>query len=68
MRIDLYIEKNIWLQHQKWTKCYTNKILHFDNIIILRSENNYRVVKEKLQFSIGDLYTVTTRINVLLDR
>ena len=32
VRIGLYIEEHIWPQRQKWAKCYTNKILHFDNI------------------------------------
>jgi len=66
-RIGIYIEENIWPQRQKWAKCYTDRILHFDNITTSRSEGGHRVVKEKLQSSTGDLHTVITRIGVLLD-
>lgn len=61
-RIGIYIEEHIWPQRQKWAKCYTNKILHFDNITISRGEGGHRVVKEKLQYSIGDLHTVTSKL------
>lgn len=66
VHIGLYIEEHIWPQRQKWAKCYTNKILHFDNITTSRGEGGHRVVKERLQFSTGDLHTVLGKLERLL--
>ncbi len=65
VEISLYIEEHIWPQRQKWAKCYTNKILHFDNITTSRSEGGQKVVKEKLHFATGDLHTVTGKLDKL---
>jgi len=49
-----YIEEHIWPQRRKFVKCYTDRLLHFNNIATSRAEGGHRVVKQRLQFSTGE--------------
>lgn len=48
-----YLDDNIWKWRRKWAKCYTDKALHFGNIVTSRSEGDHSSVKDRLQFSTG---------------
>ncbi|KAI1000727.1 hypothetical protein K3495_g7471 [Podosphaera aphanis] len=45
-----------------FVKCYTNKLLHFDNTTIQRAESAHRALKAQLGFSTGDLRRVVNSI------
>ena len=84
VNIVIYIEDNHWNNRKKWVKYYTDKVLHFDNIITSRDEKRHHVVKNRLQYSIDefksqlfvailtiidDLKTIMNKLNLLfIDR
>ena len=47
-----YLKKHLWSTRRKWAKCYTNKILHFENIATSRDERAHHQIKQQLQFFI----------------
>ena len=49
-----------------FVKCYTNKVLHFETIIISRSEGDHAVLKRQLNSSTEDLKTMIDDILLLL--
>ena len=57
-----------WLHisRQKFVKCYTNTIRHYENVVTSRVEGGHTVLKSKLGISTGDLPTMVTNIDSLL--
>lgn len=51
---------------QKFVKYYTDLVTHYGNIVTSRVEGGYTVLKSKLGISTGDLLTVVTNIDSLL--
>jgi hypothetical protein len=49
-----------------FVKCYINKVLHFEIIIISRDEDDHVVLKRQLESSFEDLKTMINAINLLL--
>lgn len=60
--------QNTWLilHRQRVVKCYTNSIRHYGNVVTLRVERGHTVLKSKVGVSTGDLLTVVTHIDSLL--
>ncbi len=57
----------IYIDHRRlFARCYINKILHFEIIIISRDESAHAVLKKQLRSSSNDLKIVIDGINLLL--
>lgn len=48
-----YLKEHLWGKRRKWTKCYTDKVLHFGNTVSSRGEEAHYQIKKELQFSTG---------------
>lgn len=51
---------------QRFVKCYTNKLLHFETTMTLREEDAHVVLKHQLKTSTENLKVVINEINLLL--
>lgn len=60
--------QNTWLtpHKERFVKCYTDKIRHYGNVVTSRVEGGHTVLKSKLGISTGDLLSVVTSIDSLL--
>ncbi len=58
----------IWIDSykRKFIKCYTNRILHFNNNAISRSEDDHAVLKRNLRFNTDDLKKIVDCIELML--
>ncbi len=55
------------INHRRFfTRCYTNKLLHFETITTSRDEDAHFVLKRQLRTSIEDIKTMINDINLLL--
>ena len=51
---------------QRFVRCYTNKIFHFETTTTSRNESEHAMLKRQLRSSIDDLKTVIDDINLML--
>lgn len=60
--------QNTWLipHRQRVVKCYTNSIQHYGNVVTSRVKGGRTGLKSKVGVSTGDLLTVVTHIDSLL--
>ena len=58
-----------WLNEHKerFCKAWTNEVLHFNTLTTSRVESGHRVLKSVLKFSTGDLHTVVSGLETLLE-
>lgn len=62
-----YLQNTWFIPHQqRVVKCYTNSIRHDGNVVTSRVEGGRIVLKSKVGVSTGDLLTVVTHIDSLL--
>jgi hypothetical protein len=51
---------------ERFVKCFTNRVLHFDTITTSRDEDGHAVLKRRLESFTEDLKTVMNDISLLL--
>jgi hypothetical protein len=51
---------------ERFVKCFTNRVLHFDTITTSRDESDHAVLKRRLRSFIEDLKTMMNDISLLL--
>ncbi len=71
--VSFYLELMKYLQsiyiddfRERFVKCFTNRVLHFDIITTSRDENDHAVLKRRLRLFIEDLKTMMNDISLLL--